>query len=476
MTTSSSTTATVNTINTTNASSLPSDYTNEINALNRSVAQEKPADILQFCANFFHRRLEAQRAEFLLAAHRTPHGAMESSFPGSNPFSTAASTPSALGQGKSGTANTIREEDEMDAVTSPTATESGKGEGASGSPFGSFGFGASFNPSGASDALPANYALGRRTSVSAESMNPNASASDNWTPPHHPKTPEQLARIKAAVAANFLFSHLDEDQTALVLSALFEKQIPAKGIKVIAQGDAGDNFYVVERGAFAVHIHASGAVQPGPEGTGPQVGTIGPGGSFGELALMYNAPRAATIVSTEANSLLWALDRLTFRRILMDAAFQRRRMYEAFLDEVPLLAPLTPYERAKIADALESRRFPRDAVIIREGDVGDAFYLLESGAAVVYRRDSGDRVVHRYKKGDYFGELALLDDKPRAASVAATEDVKVATLGKEGFLRLLGPVEERMRELDPSKRKVEEEPARPQHVAGGSEGVDPLTA
>jgi cAMP-dependent protein kinase regulator len=58
-----------------------------------------------------------------------------------------------------------------------------------------------------------------------------------------------------------------------------------------------------------------------------------------------------------------------------------------------------------------------------------------------------------YGKGDYFGELALLEDKPRAASVISKSEVKVATLGKDGFQRLLGPVEGIMRRDDPRAPK-----------------------
>ena len=178
------------------------------------------------------------------------------------------------------------------------------------------------------------------------------------------------------------------------------------------------------------------------------VNTIGPGGSFGELALMYNAPRAATVVSTEKESTLWALDRVTFRRILMDSAFQRRRMYESFLEEVPLFANLSLYERSKIADALDTKKYSPGETIIEEGAIGEHFFLLESGEAEVYKKESGDKVLKEYKKGDYFGELALLNDAPRAASVVAKKEggeVKVAYLGKQGFQRLLGPVEDLMR-------------------------------
>ncbi|KAI6922179.1 hypothetical protein KC327_g12477, partial [Hortaea werneckii] len=77
--------------------------------------------------------------------------------------------------------------------------------------------------------------------------------------------------------------------------------------------------------------------------------------------------------------------------------------------------------------------------------------ILESGEAAAHKRGQEDKPLKTYGKGDYFGELALLDDKPRAASVTSTSEVKVATLGKDGFQRLLGPVEGIMRRDDPSK-------------------------
>jgi len=309
------------------------------------------------------------------------------------------------------------------------------------------------------DSYPAQYNFNRRTSVSAESLKPSAHTYDNWSPPFHEKTPDQLARLKKAIEGNFLFSHLDEEQSSQILGALVEKPVPAKDIKVISQGDTGDFFYVVEKGSFDVYLNPSGQLQPGPDGIGNKVGHIEAGGSFGELALMYNAPRAATVISAEPGCTLWALDRVTFRRILMESTFARRRMYENFLEEVPLLSTLTPYERSKIADALKTQKFAPGDVIIKEGDPGHSFYLLESGEADAYK---GDNKVLHYKKGDFFGELALLNDAPRAASVIAASEVKVATLGKSGFQRLLGPVEGIMR-----RTKYED-------VKSGVEEMDPL--
>lgn len=357
------------------------------------------------------------------------------------------------------------------ALASPTSSsfphsvrEPSKMSSSNSAPFGNFG---GFHPSNrqspsagddSAAPLPTNYNLNRRTSVSAESLTPSSSH-DGWQPPQHAKTADQIARLRKSVSTNFLFSHLAEEQAIKVLSALQEKPIPKAGIKVITQGDVGDYFYVVERGSFDIFVNPSGRCEPGPDGFGTRVTSVGPGGSFGELALMYNAPRAATVISTETST-LWALDRVTFRRILMDAAFARRRMYESFLAEVPLLQTLTTYERSKVADALETVKFTAGSQIITEGAPGDDFFILESGTAEVYKGKS-DTCLKAYGKGDYFGELALLNDAPRAASVVAKTDVKVAKLGKNGFARLLGSVEGIMRRNDPSK-------------AASTEEVDPL--
>lgn len=375
----------------------------------------------------------------------------------SNPFGSNAAANNLM--------HRVIEEEENDTIASPTDRHFGNGPVSMFS--GPFGGDASSdvpltsrsppNP----DSYPAQYNFARRTSVSAESLKPTADSSDNWTPPYHEKSAEQIERLTRAIEGNFLFSHLEDEQSAQILGALVEKPIPAKGIKVISQGDAGDYFYVVEKGSFDVHVNSSGALQPGADGMGDKVGDIQAGGSFGELALMYNAPRAATVVSAEAGCTVWALDRLTFRRILMESTFARRRMYESFLEEVPILKTITPYERSKIADALETKKFAPGELIIKEGDPGHAFYLLSSGEADAYKGDPSNKVLH-YSKGDFFGELALLNDAPRAASVVAASDVKVASLGKNAFQRLLGPVEGIMR-----RTKYE-------GVKSGVEEMDPL--
>jgi cAMP-dependent protein kinase regulator len=138
--------------------------------------------------------------------------------PFSSPFGANANP---FGGGGSSTMHRVAEEEENDVV----------GVGPFGGDASADGPPSARGPPNA-DSYPAQYNFGRRTSVSAESLKPSADVHDNWSPPFHDKTPEQLERLTRAIEGNFLFSHLDEEQNQQILGALVEKPIPAKGIKV----------------------------------------------------------------------------------------------------------------------------------------------------------------------------------------------------------------------------------------------------
>lgn len=93
------------------------------------------------------------------------------------------------------------------------------------------------------------------------------------------------------------------------------------------------------------------------------------GDVFGELALMYNAPRAASIKAKE-NSTLFSLDRDTFNAIVKRNAILNREKYNDFLNKVEILQTLNGYEKDKVADCLQQDRFEQGSVIIKEGEEG----------------------------------------------------------------------------------------------------------
>ncbi|XP_077460165.1 protein kinase, cAMP-dependent, regulatory, type II, alpha, B [Stigmatopora argus] len=285
----------------------------------------------------------------------------------------------------------------------------------------------------------------RRVSVCAEPYNPDEDDDDDDTEPRvvHPKTDEQRHRLQEACKDILLFKTLDQEQFSEVLDAMFEVQVNPQE-HIIDQGDDGDNFYVIERGVYDIAVSKNGV--------SVCVGKYDNKGSFGELALMYNTPRAATIVATEEGA-LWGLDRATFHRLIVKNNAKKKRMYEAFVESVPLLNSLEASERMKIVDVLGARCFKDGERIIAQGDMADCFYMVESGQVRIMiqiktkagQQDETEVEVARCSRGQYFGELALVTNKPRAASVYAVGETKCLVIDIQAFERLLGPCKEIMK-------------------------------
>uniref|UniRef100_A0A672YMY4 cAMP-dependent protein kinase type I-alpha regulatory subunit n=1 Tax=Sphaeramia orbicularis TaxID=375764 RepID=A0A672YMY4_9TELE len=171
------------------------------------------------------------------------------------------------------------------------------------------------------------------------------------------------------------------------------------------------------------------------------VTSIGEGGSFGELALIYGTPRAATVRS-RTNVKLWGIDRDSYRRILMGSTLRKRKMYEEFLSKVSILESLDKWERLTVADALETVQFEDGQKIVVQGEPGDEFFIiLEGTAAVLQRRSEAEEFVEVGQLGpsDYFGEIALLMNRPRAATVVSRGPLKCVKLDRPRFERVLGP-------------------------------------
>jgi len=152
---------------------------------------------------------------------------------------------------------------------------------------------------------------------------------------------------------------------------------------------------------------------------------------------MYNAPRAATVISTTDVD-CWVMDRMTFKLTLMESTLKKRERYEAFLEDVPILGSLLQYERLTIADALKPEEYVAGDGIVKQGDIGDKFYILESGNCNFILNGE---IVGEVEAGGYFGELALLHNKPRAVSVVVTSPkAKVLALDRATFTGVMGPL------------------------------------
>lgn len=278
---------------------------------------------------------------------------------------------------------------------------------------------------------PQPKARGRRQAVSADVYDPNKEVDAKTV--YYPKTEEQLKRLHEAGKKIVLFKACEVEQLQEVIGAMFEKRVQP-GEMLIKQGDEGDNFYVVDTGEYDVLIDQ-------PDGSRKKVFTYKDAGSFGELALLYNCPRNATIVA-QTEGIVWALDQSTFRRIVAGAALRKRAKYINLLKKVDIMENLKSEELENLADALEQNIFEDGQCIIKEKDEADCMYFIEDGKVRVTVQDKEISIL---SQGAYIGELALVMKQPRSASVHAKGKCKCARLTVDAFERLLGPCHEIMK-------------------------------
>jgi cAMP-dependent protein kinase regulator len=283
-----------------------------------------------------------------------------------------------------------------------------------------------------------NYRRNRRISVSSESIDPIRLKEQLMQLKIIPKSDETLQALFQVVSKSpMLRRMLGPEERALIVKAFAGPEIKQPDEVIIQQGDEGDTFYLVESGTVNVYVKKI-------LDDNVHVHTYHAGDTFGQLALMYNTPRAATC-RAETEVKLWTLDRTAFKAIIVGASLRKREMYSAFLAQVPILHPLKEVERLTLSDALTEEKFEDGAIVCEEGQPGDEFFLILDGNADCYVRNNrtdSSKLLSTLSRGQYFGEIALLTDKPRQATVVAKGTLKVLIVDRATFTRVFGPMEE----------------------------------
>ena len=281
------------------------------------------------------------------------------------------------------------------------------------------------------------------------------------------KTAAEAARIEEAVRANFLFRHLNDQQMQEVISVMAKVEV-SEGDVIIRQNDEGDRFYIADSGTFEVRVAKTPQEAVAADGAHVHTyhATANNHPGFGELALMYSHPRAASVVAA-TGGLLWALDRQVFRHVVLR---RNRKALLKTLRSVEILSSLTVQQLQRLTDVLTEESAAEGATIIRQGEVGDSMYILKSGSAACFITDeAGERKnVLQLRASMYFGERALLQSEPRAADVVALTDCNLLTISKAVFEEVLGPLQDI---IDADRRRRERRSSRKQ-MAPAIDAID----
>jgi CRP-like cAMP-binding protein len=239
-------------------------------------------------------------------------------------------------------------------------------------------------------------------------------------------------RIEAATMIDDLpiFEDLPEDLLSELAGHVRLRPL-ARRQSAFRQGDRSEAFFVVRRGTVEI-------VEEDPRnGTERVLRTIDRGGSFGELGLLDGGARSATARAV-GSAELYEVEKGVFDALLANAATAERFAPTAAqaleLRELPCFAALSDDQVVRMLGEGAWSNLPPGAVLMREGEPGDAFWAIGSGQV---RVRIGGREVRVLGAGSHVGEKALLNDSPRTATVEAATPVRAFRLPRSGFDRMV---------------------------------------
>uniref|UniRef100_L7LYD3 cGMP-dependent protein kinase n=1 Tax=Rhipicephalus pulchellus TaxID=72859 RepID=L7LYD3_RHIPC len=253
----------------------------------------------------------------------------------------------------------------------------------------------------------------------------------------YPKSDRSRELIKQAIQDNDFMKNLETVQIKEITDCMYPVEY-AQDSLIIKEGDVGSVVYVMEEGKVEVTKENKFLC------------TLGPGKVFGELAILYNCTRTATVKAV-SDCKLWAIERQCFQTIMMRTGLVRQSEYTEFLKSVPTFRKLPEETLVKISDVLEETTYAQGDYIIRQGARGDTFFIISKGTVKVTRKapeeasSTGEEVfIRTLHRGDFFGEKALQGEECRTANIIADdpEGVTCLVIDRDSFNQLMSNIDE----------------------------------
>jgi CRP-like cAMP-binding protein len=250
-----------------------------------------------------------------------------------------------------------------------------------------------------------------------------------YTCPYYQKSAEETEFLKSTLKNHILFEELTDDELNDVVRAT-RKEVVDPATKIVTQDELGECMYIIQSGCLSFYC----------EETKRRCGTLRRGDVYGEADLLFGIKVPKTIIADKP-SVVWKLGQKCYRSVLAKHAILADSDIKTSLRNVKVFKNLPEPTINKFADSLTRVRYKKGDKIISKGEIGDIFYIIESGNVRVYDIGIGDsqQVDQILQAGESFGELALMTGEPRAANVTALSDVvTVLAMDRKTFNESIG--------------------------------------
>lgn len=256
------------------------------------------------------------------------------------------------------------------------------------------------------------------------------------------KTKEEKEGIAEAIKASIMFRNINDEQREMLYSCMESVDVKA-GEWVIRQGSAGDRFYIIDEGRFEVRLLPDDEEDETGQGgntihcyEGSREKNAHP--AFGELALMYSAPRSASIVA-QTDGHLWALHRSAFRQVLIQAQDHRREL-KRILGEIPYFQYLDSDGINKLATIMDERTFGRGENITEQGQPGNTMFVIQSGTCYGTQMTQEGTKRSNLKAGSHFGDEAFSGNGRYETTVMCMQTTSCWQLDVDVLKKTMGPL------------------------------------
>ncbi|MBN2225183.1 MAG: cyclic nucleotide-binding domain-containing protein [Deltaproteobacteria bacterium] len=235
-----------------------------------------------------------------------------------------------------------------------------------------------------------------------------------------------------------LFSDLSHDEFVAVIEKLTPADVGAEGM-IIRQGEPGDSIFIVVSGQVSIFRRDEDKNEV-------WITNLGEGSFFGEFGYFSGQKRFASVKAVEDTTLL-EIGRKDLESIIAKHPrvrevmfkFYKERILDTLLAISPLFCVLSPEERGRLMKEVSFSTHKKGTRIVREGEVGDLMYVIISGEVeVATEREAMVVPLALLKSGDFFGEVAVITDRPRTATVTAKTDISVAEISKGSVAGAIG--------------------------------------